>query len=142
MDQHEPRSLAKAFAYIESERKLRGDATTHRGVLGQIEGVAHELAHQLEAGRNFVTVIRRSTSLRANAHEMATLRIEVAALARLGVIISLRSLWRDANWQDWRGARPSFRSVTRRLSRRERRCVAAFVRIVERAQAAIDRPTK
>jgi hypothetical protein len=108
-------------------RLLSPLATTHREPsLVLIEGVAHELAHQLEAGRNFEHRLdeRHLEGWLANEHEAATLRIEVAALAALGVRVSLRNLWRDAAW---RGDRPPLR---RELSDRERKCVAAFVRIV------------
>ena len=122
--------LHAAMLRIEQDRSLF-DAlpSTHTGTLGEIEGIAHELAHQLDHGRNFEHRLARRgvTDAQANDREASTLRIEVAALARLGVKVSLRSLWRDAGW---RGARPE---LARRLDARERKCVRAFVRIVREA---------
>ena len=101
--------------------------TTYQGKLALIEGVAHELAHQLEGGPDFERRIRAAGDEKANDHEAATLRIEVAGLALLGVHVSLRHLWRDANW---RSERPKLTGANRLLSRREQRCAMAFSRIV------------
>lgn len=72
---------------------------TYQGKLALVEGVAHELAHQLEGGPDFERRIRAAGDEEANDHEAATLRIEVAGLALLGMRVSLRHLWRDANWR-------------------------------------------
>jgi len=100
---------------------------TYQGKLALVEGVAHELAHQLEGGPDFERRIRAAGDEKANDHEAATLRIEVAGLALLGVHVSLRHLWRDANW---RSERPKLTGANRLLSRREQRCAMAFSRIV------------
>lgn len=100
---------------------------TCQGKLAVVEGVAHEFAHQLEAGRNFDLRLRASSDEEANDHETAALRIEVAALAMLGVRVSLRHLWRDANW---RSERPALTRANRPLSDRERKCAVAFSQIV------------
>jgi hypothetical protein len=100
---------------------------TYQGKLAVIEGVAHEFAHQLEAGRNFDLRLRASSDEEANNHEAAALRIEVAALTMLGVRVSLRPLWREANW---RSERPPLTRARRALSDRERKCAAVFSRIV------------
>jgi len=100
---------------------------TYQGKLAVIEGVAHELAHQLEAGRNFEARLRTSSDEEANDHEASALRIEVAALTMLGVRVSLRHLWREANW---RSERPALTRGRRILSDHERRCVAIFSRVV------------
>jgi hypothetical protein len=49
---------------------------TYQGKLAVVEGVAHELAHQLEAGRNFDLRLRTSSDGEANDHEAAALRID------------------------------------------------------------------
>lgn len=105
---------------------------TYQGKLAVVEGVAHEFAHQLEAGRNFDLRLRTSSDEEANDHEAAALRIEVAALAMLGVRVSLRHLWHDANW---RSERPPLTRARRALSDRERRCAAVFSRIVRGTSA-------
>lgn len=123
--------LADRMCWVSEMRALAAPApTSHRGTLGLIEGVAHELAHQLEAGRNYEDQLDAANmeNAAANAREAATLRIEVAALAEIGVRLSLRRLWRDAAW---RGDRPRFADVARPLSGREQRCVRAFLRIVQ-----------
>jgi len=103
---------------------------TYQGKLAVVEGVAHEFALQLEAGRNFDLRLRTASDEEANDHEAAALRIEVAALAMLGVRVSLRHLWRDATW---RSERPPLTRARRALSDRERRCAAVFSRIVRGA---------
>ena len=125
------RQLRDAMTEIADRRKLEGVPTSHRGETGVIEGIAHELAHQLEAGRNFDRQIRDADDEEANKREMRTLRIEVAALRRLGKKISLSRLWLDANWR--LGEIPDLVYSRRPLSYREARCVDAFVQIVERA---------
>jgi hypothetical protein len=50
----------------------------------------------------------------------------------LGVRVSLRHLWRDANW---RSERPPLTRARRALSDRERRCAAVFSRIVRGTSA-------
>lgn len=112
---------------IADQRSLIGLPTSHRGKIGAIEGVGHELAHQLEMGRHFEERLRKMPDEIADKHEAAALRIEVAALDSLGIHLSLQRLWRDANW---RGDPPRLTTAQRALSPRERRCVAAFVRIV------------
>ena len=103
---------------------------TYQGKLAVVEGIAHELAHQLEGGPDFELRIRAAGDKKANDHEAATLRIEVAGLALLGVRVSLRHLWRDANW---RLERPKLTGAGSLLSRREQRGAVAFSRIVRAA---------
>jgi hypothetical protein len=122
------REIVRDAMHDEAGRRgLVGYGTSHLGDLAIIEGIAHELAHQLEAGRRFEIRLRRAGDLEANRRESSALRIEVSALARLGVRISLARLWRDANW---RGDPPGLDAA---LSDRERRCAASFVRTVRRA---------
>ena len=116
-----------AMRAVAARRDLTGLILTYQGKLAVVEAIAHELAHQLEAGRNFETRIRASSDEKANDHEAAVLRIEVASLAMLGVRVSLRHLWLDANW---RSERPALIQVSRILSDRERRCAMAFSQIV------------
>jgi hypothetical protein len=103
------------------------------GKLGAVEGIAHELAHHLEAGRNFDHRLdsKNIDEPTANKHEASALLIEVTALRELGVRLSLRNLWRSAGW---RGDPPPL--TKRPLTVRERKCVAAFVRIVDRVMRA------
>jgi len=129
-----PSNLHDVYIALQALSKRRGissELTTYQGKLAVVEGFAHELAHQLEAGLNFASRILAADDKEADAHEAATLRIEVAGLSLLGVRVSLRHLWRDANWRaNWRAKRPA---LTRRdclLSSREQRCAAAFSRIV------------
>lgn len=127
--------LAARMCRVSEARALASPApTSHQGTLGLVEGVAHELAHQLEAGRNYEDRLdaRYMENAEANVREAATLRIEVAALADLGVRLSMRRLWRDAAW---RGERPRFADVARQLTEREQRCVRAFLRIVQDGSA-------
>jgi predicted nicotinamide N-methyase len=132
-------ALVAAMRDIAERRSLVGLATTHRGQIGAIEGVAHELAHQLEAGRNFERRLREMNDREADEHEASTLRIETAALAALGVRVSIRSLWRDANWRE---DRPTPTKARRVLDERERRCVAALVAIVQRARGSTEAPAR
>lgn len=129
--------LREAMLAIEEERELHGIATSHRGPVAVIEAVAHELAHQLDAGRNFEWRIAKGNmeGNESNEHEMSTLRIEVAALRQLGVRVSLRRLWYDANWRLVRPRLTRWRQV---LDAREWRCVAAFVKIVDRKRRDLD----
>lgn len=122
-----------AMKRVANARFLLGDPTSHVGDLGEVEGIAHELAHQLEAGRNFEQRLDKKTigDSAANEHEASTLRIEVAALRALGIKVSLRRLWRDAAW---RGETPAL--TQRPLTPREKKCVVAFMRIVETAVQA------
>lgn len=124
--------LTVALCAVAEHRGLSAELMTYQGKIAVVEGFAHELAHQLEAGRNFEIRIRTSCDPDANEHEASTLRIEIAALAALGVRVSLRRLWRESNW---RSERPPLTKVRRTPSDRERRCVKAFVRIVEHAMA-------
>lgn len=116
-----------AMGRIAEQRDLSAVLMTYQGKLAVVEGFAHELAHQLEAGRAFESRIRACSDEEANEHEAATLRIEIAGLALLGVRVSLRHLWHDANW---RSERPALTRRRRLLSVRERRCAAAFAQIV------------
>lgn len=125
--------LYVAMQHIAKRRNLAGAPTTHRGKLGFVEGIAHELAHRLEAGRGFELRLRRASDKTANAHEASTLRIEVAALAALGARVSLQRLWHDANWQ---GESEALTKARHALSPRERKRVAAFIRIVRCAMKA------
>ncbi len=120
-----------AMCAIADDRGLAGEPTTHQGKLAVVEGIAHELAHTLEAGRKFEQRLHRASDSEANRHEASALRIEVAALARLGVRVSLPRLWRDANWRQ--GAVPARTAARRARSQREQACVRAFLRIVRRA---------
>lgn len=129
---HYLRILEVAMRDLAGRRGLSW-VSAYRAQLGVVEGVAHELAHQLEAGRSFERCLREAWDQAANLHEAATLRIEVASLAAFGVRVSLRRLWRDANW---RGDRPTLTRARRVLDDRERRCVRVFVRVMERALAA------
>lgn len=133
-NRREVRDALVALAYDRDEL-YNAVPTTHRDpCIALIEGVAHELAHTLEAGRNFEWRLeeRNMEGYEANEHEAATLRIEVAALAELGVRVSLRNLWRDAGW---RGEKPRFTRAARALTPRERKCVRAFVQLVRNTVA-------
>jgi hypothetical protein len=120
--------VCRAICIIATRRSLGGQPTSHHNKLGIVEGVAHELAHRLEMGRGWERRLDGVCHETANRHEGSVLRIEVVALSKLSVRVSLRKLWRDAAW---RGERP--RLVERALTARERKCVATFVRIVRGA---------
>lgn len=96
--------------------------------LGDIEAIAHELAHTLDLGSEFEVSIRRMGDVEANEHEAATLRIELAALARLGVRLSARRLWVTANFRDI--GRPRLVDLRSPLDDHEQHCVAQFVEMV------------
>jgi hypothetical protein len=66
--------------------------------LAVIEGCAHELAHALDLGRTFEDLLQTMPDEESNKHEASVLRIEVAALAALGVRLSMRRLRAFANW--------------------------------------------
>jgi hypothetical protein len=128
----------EAMLRVAEGRGLDGQTVMYRNPrLAVLESVAHELAHQLDYGRNFDARLAKirpwygAENGAANLREESTLRIEVTALALLGVRLSLRKLWRDANW--W-GDRPRFHE--RALTERERKCVTAFVRIVRKEMGA------
>lgn len=116
-----------ALLALAEPRDLTGLVLAYQGDLAKVEALAHELAHQLEAGRKFELRIRACIDDEADEHEAAALRIEVEALALLGVRVTLRNLWRLANW---RSRPPTLTRERRALSDRERRCAVAFARIV------------
>lgn len=101
----------------------------YRGDLDLVEGYAHELAHRMEAGPGFERVIDAASPDQANQHEAAALRIEVAALSALGIRVSLRRLWRVANWN---GEAPTFQGS---LNARERACARRMANLVKRRVA-------
>lgn len=97
-------------------------------ILGPIEGCAHELAHALDLGPGFELSIWAMDAGEANKHEATALRIEVTALAALGVHLSMRRLRASANWDD--SKIPSLTKLHAPLNRHERRCVRRFEALV------------
>lgn len=116
--------------------------------IAAIEGCAHELAHALDLGRSFELSLQEMEAKKANKHEASALRIEIAALAALGIRVSPRRLHASANWDDpvsydtaigipSRAKRRSVNIPPRAqlqtpLTRHERRCVKRFVTMVTR----------
>lgn len=107
------------------------------------ESAAHELAHAIDlqamgeipkdaySTRVVGTVIEGMSNAKANEHEFRTLRIEVAALRKLGQRID--GLWLFDN-ASFRGARKvARRRMSKRLTVGERKSVARFVAIVRKA---------
>ena len=100
--------------------------------LGVIEGCAHEIAHVLDLGLAFEDLLQAMPAEESNAHEASVLRIEVAALAALGVHLSMRRLRGSANWDgsvDGSGA-PTLKQLQEALLPHERDCVLSFVDLV------------
>lgn len=105
-----------------------------------IEGCAHELAHALDLGPDFEMVLDSMTDKVANQHEAAALRIEVAALAKLGIRLSMRRLWASAKWYD-EEAIPPLPQLHRPLNQHEDYCVKRFVALVLKTNGVIDERT-
>ncbi len=126
------RALESALLRLSESQGLVGfNAVGYRDeAVCVIEGIAHELAHVLDLGPDFEVAIGVMEDAEANDHEAAVLRVEVAALAELGVNLSVRRLWATANWRE-RGRVPLAR-MTRPLDRHERACVGYFVTMVRR----------
>lgn len=97
--------------------------------LGVIEGCAHELAHALDLGPAFEALIQNMDGEEANRHETAALRIEVAALASLGVRVSMRRLRASANWNGDVGI-PTIGQLRAPLNSHEQHCVNRFMGLV------------
>lgn len=126
------RALESALLEIsERERLAAINAADYQdGTLAAIEGVAHELAHVLDSGPDFEISLEDMEDAQANDREAATLRIEVAALAELGVHLSIRRLWANANWRG--DVRIPFEKLTGPLDGHELACVDGFVAMVRR----------
>ena len=131
-------ALESALLRIAERGRLAGINVSGYRELGVIEGLSHELAHVLDLGPDFEASIREMGDVQANEHEAAALRVEVAALAALGVRLSARRLWATANWRDG-GKIPSARSATL-LYDHELDCVRRFVAMVRR-EMRIDEAT-
>jgi hypothetical protein len=116
--------LARNYtAYPPTERTRRRN---------QVESVAHELAHGLCLGGVAPTraINRRVHSMddrRADAHELRALRVEGAALRRLGVRIATYLIPGEGTF---RRGKPEPEQFAARLNRHERRLVDRFVSIV------------
>lgn len=124
------RSLESALIRIAERRQLSAVNAADYKVLHIIEGVAHELAHDLDLGPDFEAALRAMEDAEANEREAAALRIEIAALAALGVRLSARRLWATTNWQN---TRIPFTQLSTPLDCHERSCVKRFVIMVKRA---------
>ncbi len=123
------RSLESALLKIAESRKLFWVNVGDYKMLGTTEGIAHELAHALDLGPDFEVSLRAMGDVEADEREMAALRIEVAALAALGVRLSMRRLWVTANWRD---GMPSLVQLCAPLNRHEQDRVERFIAIVMR----------
>jgi hypothetical protein len=97
--------------------------------LAVIEGCAHELAHALDLGRAFEDLLQIMPAEESIKHEASALRIEVTALAALGVRLSMRRLWAAAKWDGPIGAMPYARLQVS-LSQHEQRCAKRFVTLI------------
>lgn len=106
------------------------NAADYRG-LAVIEGCAHELAHALDLGRTFEDLLRKMPDEESNKHEASVLRIEVAALAELGVHLSMRRLRTSANWNGPVGV-PSHAQLQASLNKHEQKCAKRFVTLIAR----------
>lgn len=124
------RALESALLRLSESRGLVGfNAVGYRDeAIRVIEGIAHELAHVIDLGPDFEVAIRGMGDAEANDHEAATIRIELAALATLGVRLSARRLWATANWREC--SRLSLARMTRPPNRHERACARRFVAMV------------
>lgn len=91
----------------------------------EIESLAHELAHRVVTGPDFVTFLNACPAPVANAHEASALRVEATALHALGIAIDLPSIWRTANWR--LGIAPA---IGDGLTRAERLCVQSIIHLI------------
>jgi len=107
--------------------------------LGIVEGIAHELAHlvDLDMDPRFESSLDAMSDAEANDREVAALRIEVAALAALGVRVSMRRLWATANWRGGAGMPPLVR-LRSPLTQREQRLADQIVSMVISTTTAED----
>lgn len=129
--QHFSRRLLEEALILVAERwNLSWINAADYKILGVIEGCAHELSHALDLGPDFETSIRAMTSEEANQRETATLRIEVAALARLGVHLSMRRLRASANWEDSASVIPTIKRLRTPLDHHEAHCVDRFLNLI------------
>ncbi len=104
-----------------------------KGRRREVESVAHELAHGVVlCGRALSTVTIGRELMEVDDHardinELAALRVEVYAMARLGIRISLR---RQVGLADWNHGRPPRILWAGPLTKDERGQVGCFLRIV------------
>jgi hypothetical protein len=126
-----PLSLIEASLVSIAQRlDLEGMNAADYVELGTVEGIAHELSHFLDQGPSFESALRTMGCAEANEHEASSLRIEVAALAALGVRVSMRRLLVTANWLGKAGDKPSLAQLQAPLSQRESLRVNRFVSMV------------
>lgn len=100
-----------------------------------IESVAHELAHAICIGRIMSSDelgrrIENMSDARADAHELTALRVEVAALRRLGVRVDIVHL---PALEAFRGDRPTAAEFRAPLTVAEQAAVGWFLSIVRDA---------
>jgi hypothetical protein len=116
--------LARNYtAYPPAERNRRRN---------QVESVAHELAHGLCLGGVAATRVinrrvHRMADRRADAHELRALRVEGAALRRLGMRVAICAVPGECTF---RRGKPLPEQFAAPLNRHERRLVERFVSIV------------
>lgn len=93
--------LARALLALGDHLRLVGYATYGRrgSAISVAEAVAHELAHYLLAGPDFEHELREMSARASDRHEASAIRVEIAALRRLGLEIPLRTLWGRSNWR-------------------------------------------
>jgi hypothetical protein len=121
--------LEEALLRIAKRWNLFWNNAANYKELGVIEGCAHELAHALDLGQSFESLIQDMPDKKSNKHEASALRIEIAALAALGVRLSLQRLHASANWY---GPAPSGIQLRAPLNRHEQDCVRRFAAAVNR----------
>jgi hypothetical protein len=116
------------------------NAADYKG-LAVIEGCAHELAHALDLGPAFENLLQTMPDEKSNKHEASVLRIEVAALAELGVRLSMRRLRTSANWDGPVGV-PSHAQLQASLNKHEQKCTKRFVALIAREIRRTASPSK
>lgn len=128
----------RAMAHLSEAHDLDASYSAFTGNqrrLDVIEAIAHELAHALCLGGvqstdEFQKKIRRMSDVTADRHELTALRIEVAALKRLGVRMDGRRLCTIASF---RYETPPLARMQDPLTVAEQGLVGWFVSIVREA---------
>jgi len=119
------------------------NAADYKG-LAAIEGCAHELAHAIDLGLTFQKLLQAMSAEESIKHEASVLRIEVAALAALGVRLSMRRLRKTANWDGPVNGSdaPSHAQLQAPLNRHEQNCTKRFVTLITREIRCITKHTR
>lgn len=125
------KALLVASVRLTENLDLVGFATYGRrgSEIATVEACLHEIAHHVFTGPKFEQLLLDMSPQAANRHEASALRVESAVLDHFSCEISLRTLWKRANWKLASGnKRPTWTMMISPLTTREKRCVCTMTR--------------